>query len=385
MSQSKSPFAILRIKKLLKYALGKVHAHNNRDMLVPHANDGIENSYWTHDGSDKATKELVKEKLAQYSDMRIQKNSVVAVEVLLTASPEFFEGKSREKIDEWVSTSEQWIKKVFGQRVLQISTHFDEKSPHMHCIIVPLKVKTKTRRRTDAQREAKESGVQYKVMSLCANDIFTRNTLSQMQTEYAKSVKKYGLRRGLKKSGATHTSVKEFYARIAELPEVNRKLKTKKKELDDCEGSLKVKQEEIKKVSQDIINLKKQITNDKNNLSALQIGATEKLDKEVQKTNKLKTTQKNIQVSIKLEQERLKKAEDKRGSIEQETKNIIDICFYPFISHFENVLSNLTPDAIIFFKERYQEFDDNTVKLNDKIPEKLPSKIRNGIKNVLSM
>ena len=392
MSESKKPFAILRVKKLAKHSLWKVHAHNNRDMLVPHAQKGIKNTSWTHDGSDKTTAELVQEKLAQYlnkkiknQNMRIQKNSVVAMEILLTASPEFFEDKSSKEVDEWLVDSKEWLMKKFTHRVLQITTHFDEKSPHMHCIIVPINYKIKTERRTDEQRAANELGVQYKVMSLCANDIFTPDRLRKMQTEYANCVKKFGLRRGLKKSGATHTSVKEYYARTAELPEVKRKLKVKKKELDDCEVSLKIKQEEIKKVTEGILNLQKQTTNEEKHLITLQQMAKEKVDEEVQKTNKLKTTLENIQASIKLEKDRLDKVEARKNGLEIEINEIIDIYFHPFINHFENLLSNLTPEAISFYKEKCREFDENMVKLKDKIPEKLPSKIRSEIKNVLSM
>ena len=100
------------------------------------------------------------------------------MEILLTASPEFYKKNTDEKIDEWETASKQWLIEEFGDNVVQISTHFDEKSPHMHCIIVPIAMKIKVKRQTKAQKETNELRENYSSMSLCANDIFTKESLT---------------------------------------------------------------------------------------------------------------------------------------------------------------------------------------------------------------
>ncbi len=315
MSQSKVPFAIVRVKKLSKKSLGKVHAHNNREMPVLHAKNGVENICWTHDGSDRSTGELVEEKLDQYPDMRIQKNSVVAVEVLMTASPEFFEKNSKENTDKWYRESVKWLKRKFGKRVVQIFYHLDEKSPHIHGIVIPINPKTKTRRRTKAQVDNKEPGITYKVMSLCANDIFTPDSLRKMQTEYANCVKKFGLRRGLKKSGATHTKVKEYYAKIVELPIVNHK-----------------------------INVMKEILKNE----------TEKVEA------------KGIEFEL---------ANKTLKSIHKKTKDIIDAYFYPFLRDLEDLFTSSGPQKVKRIKSMLEELDENIVKLQDDIPADITNRI----------
>ena len=146
------------------------------------------------------------------------------------------------------------------------------------------------------------------------------------------------------------------------------KLKNENEKLTNRERKLKAKVE---------VERAKIIVADENNTVALKEIKSEKVN--------LLIEQKNLQKEKEDTHAEIKKAEDKRDSIKQQTNKIIDECFYPFINHFENLLSNLTPEAINFYKERYRDFDDNMVKFNDKIPEKLPNKIRSEIKNVLSM
>ena len=45
-------------------------------MDVPNAQEGIENIHLTTDGSDKTIPQLVRARLKDYPDLRIQKNSV---------------------------------------------------------------------------------------------------------------------------------------------------------------------------------------------------------------------------------------------------------------------------------------------------------------------
>lgn len=85
---------------------------------------------------------------------------------------------------------------VRGRNVVDFTLHMDERTPHIHCVVVPLTV--------DGRLSAKE------VMG-------DRRKLSELQDCYGKVMQnKFGLQRGIKGSTATHDSVREYYGRIEE-------------------------------------------------------------------------------------------------------------------------------------------------------------------------
>lgn len=73
------------------------------------------------------------------------------VEVLLTASPEFFEGKSYDEQKAYLSDCLDFAKQFFGEaNVIGAYMHFDEKTPHISVMAVPIETsvrKTKTQER----------------------------------------------------------------------------------------------------------------------------------------------------------------------------------------------------------------------------------------------
>ena len=307
MSESKKLFAILRVTKLHQHTLYIVHKHNYREMDVPNAQEGIENIHWTHDGSDKTIPQLVRAKLKEYPDLRIQKNSVLAMEILLTASPEFYKENTAEKIDEWERASKQWLMKEFGDNVVQISTHYDEKSPHMHCIILPIKMKAKRKRQNKAQKKVNELGDAYESMSLCANHIFTKESLTRMQTEYAISVKKLGLKRGVKGSKDTHVPMKVLRAKTDEL-----KLKT---------DNVIEQKNELKKY---VVVLKKRSKNENEKLTIRELKLEAKVEVETAKIIKAIENNSIALNEIKNENEKLTNRERKlKAKVEVERAKII--------------------------------------------------------------
>lgn len=70
---------------------------------------------------------------------RIRKDSTYMVEVLYTASPEFFEGKDTEQITEYFRRCCGHARTTFGNNnILSAVVHMDEKTPHMHLCFVPI-------------------------------------------------------------------------------------------------------------------------------------------------------------------------------------------------------------------------------------------------------
>jgi hypothetical protein len=77
---------------------------------------------------------------------KIRKDAVVAIELVLSMTPEWFDGLTEDrhalrqhpKFIEWVDTSIAWARKELGQNVIDVAVHMDESSPHMHVLAVPL-------------------------------------------------------------------------------------------------------------------------------------------------------------------------------------------------------------------------------------------------------
>ena len=75
----------------------------------------------------------VPEIMAKINSYLPRKNAVLAFDILLTASPEFFAGKSEADIREWAETSLQWAKQKFGENnnIQGAILHLDESCPHL--------------------------------------------------------------------------------------------------------------------------------------------------------------------------------------------------------------------------------------------------------------
>ena len=87
----------------------------------------------------------------------------------------------------------------------------DEKTPHIHAAVVPIV----TGERRKAKKEQENGKRKYRkksdTISLCADDLFNRQTLIAYHDNYARVMAKYGLQRGVRGSEARHTSATQYY------------------------------------------------------------------------------------------------------------------------------------------------------------------------------
>ncbi|MDW3502834.1 plasmid recombination protein, partial [Escherichia coli] len=59
------------------------------------------------------------------------------VDLVLSASPEFFTDKKKTK--EWEQATQQWAEDTFGkENIIYSVVHYDEKTPHFHIALVPI-------------------------------------------------------------------------------------------------------------------------------------------------------------------------------------------------------------------------------------------------------
>ena len=194
---SKPQYGILRFHKYKGPEIGQIEAHNER----------TKEKYASNPDIDPARKHLnynlltpppkyraEAERQIREAGSRTRKDSVRLVETLITASSEFFQGKSQQEIRAYFERALEFMKsKQKPDTIISAVVHMDEKTPHMHLCFVPL---------TEDGR-------------LSAKDILgNKKKLTQWQDEYwSYMVKKYpDLERGESacETGRTHISPRIF-------------------------------------------------------------------------------------------------------------------------------------------------------------------------------
>ena len=185
------PFAILRTAKLK--TIGNIAAslsHNYRTRETLNADQNRSNLNEHSLESAQAVKDAIQERLPE----KRRSDAVLCIEHLITASPEWTGwGTNQER--EFFDTSKKWLEEKYGaQNVVATTIHRDETTPHLVAYVVPLDADT-------GRLNAKKW-------------LGGRDKLSRMQTDFASEVKNLGLERGIEGSKATHTSIKEHYAKV---------------------------------------------------------------------------------------------------------------------------------------------------------------------------
>lgn len=182
-------FAILRVEKIkTQGAIASIGKHNERERETPNADYNITPENKTLVGDDSLSYlEAWQEKT---KDLKIRSNAVLALEVVLTYSPEAKIQQSQD-FEAWQAKNIQFLKDTFGEdNILKAKLHIDETTPHIHAVIVPIDDKGKLNARA-----------------------FTggREKLRDMQTNYAEYMQEFNLNRGIENSRAEHIPLKKFY------------------------------------------------------------------------------------------------------------------------------------------------------------------------------
>lgn len=128
---------------------------------------------------------------------KYRKDAVIGLEYFIGASPQWFDGKTREQQDTYFHESIEWLQQRHGkENVVGWSIHRDETSPHLVAYVVPMS----DRGTLNAKQWTGGAA-----------------TLSKMQTDFAKNVgARNDLERGIEGSKAHHQTIKGFYAQIGQ-------------------------------------------------------------------------------------------------------------------------------------------------------------------------
>ena len=186
-------YAILRLSKLKSWsAVGGSGAHTYRATETPNADPALAGLNVTGIGTKGDVLGDVRRRVDAITS-KPRSNAVLALELLLTASPEHFQGKSQADVKAWARANATWLKQTFGKdNVVHLVLHQDESTPHLVAYVTP-------------ERDGR----------LNARAITgTPEMLSQMQTSYADAMAVFSLERGMPGSKAKHQTVRDWYGHL---------------------------------------------------------------------------------------------------------------------------------------------------------------------------
>ncbi len=203
-------YAICRIKKLKAGSLNASAQHTQRTRPTPNADPEKVNISLIQEADTANTPPLDLETLVRQriGEQKIRTNAVMAVEMLLSASPEYFRGDDKSeagyydpsRLREFQTTVQQWLVQKWGDRVVRAELHLDEATPHIHAYLVPLDDRGKLN---------------------CRGLFGDRAKLSQLQDSFAQAMSSLGLERGIKGSRASHTQIKQYYTAVTQAPDLS--------------------------------------------------------------------------------------------------------------------------------------------------------------------
>src|SRR5574344_714186 len=218
--------------------IDKSKSHNNID-LVPCSNfydkymEIVKDYKKQHDEKQKTERENRKKSFNQMLD---DSNSVIADELLFTSDKEFFENMTNEEINEWANCCMDFVYEDIGYekwQILNATIHLDEKTPHLHCVVVPLIKKFDKRANTEKWTISKKQYMK------------DRLYLSTLQDKYRKRMidNGYNLDRGIKNSDNEHIDIKQ-YKKITR--KLNLEIESKSNKLNNAMEELEKKMETSK-------------------------------------------------------------------------------------------------------------------------------------------
>jgi len=183
-------YSIIGIKKHhTVQELGAASAHNERTRETRNADPARRQDNERLRGSGDLCAD-VQARLDAAGIVKVRSNGVRAVEHMLTASPEWFQAASPERVREWVDRSISFLHGRYGDNLVSAHLHMDETSPQIHAVMVPIT--------PDGRLSAKHY-------------FGTPGQLRTLHTDYNRAVEPLGLQRGTERSQAEHREVQEWY------------------------------------------------------------------------------------------------------------------------------------------------------------------------------
>ena len=137
------PYAILRFQKRKAGGIAACERHNERKKEAYKSNPDIDmerskNNYHLVPPPRYTYKKEINRMVAE-AGCKVRKDSVLMVETLITASPEFMNSLPPEEQKAYFTMALDFLAERVGrQNILSAVVHMDEKTPHMHLCFVPI-------------------------------------------------------------------------------------------------------------------------------------------------------------------------------------------------------------------------------------------------------
>lgn len=168
---------------------------------------------------NKRVKEIIETQ--KTGTRKVRKDAVLVNELLITSDNNFFERLDPQQHEKFFKESYKLFAERYGQQNIAYATvHNDEKTPHMHIGVVPM-------------RDGKLQG----------KNVFNRQELQWIQDEFPKHMQKQGfdLERGEKGSDREHLTTQAFKAKTLEekVVSLEENLQAKQTEKQEIEKSIR--------------------------------------------------------------------------------------------------------------------------------------------------
>jgi uncharacterized protein YukE len=229
-------FCIMRTEKRKKSDLSGIQKENTRTATGYNnkVSPGMDIFNVTLKESNDWLQDINRE--IQAAGAKARSNSVMALDTIYTASPEFFQERTNAENDKFFQDCLKFHNEHFGH-IISAVVHYDETTPHLHIISVPL---TKDGR-------------------LSARDVIgNKAKMSKTQDQFFEQVGRgYGLERGIHMDGQEkkeHISAQEH-----ELREIRRQIARGQEELGAIEHSKKSARTRAQEYRQTAAELQKEV------------------------------------------------------------------------------------------------------------------------------
>ena len=221
-------YAVVRMQKMKAHDLKGIQFHNQRERESRTNSDidkerSHENYDLVHDGKidyNEHVKEIIESQ--KTGTRKTRKDAVLVNELLVTSDKDFFDRLDPAEQKRFFEESYKLFSERYGgQNIAYATVHMDEKTPHMHVGVVPM-------------RDGKLQG----------KNVFNRQELLWLQDKFPEHMQKLGfdLERGEKGSTREHLETREF------------KKQTLEKEIDFLEKNLQEKKNELLALNEKVPN-----------------------------------------------------------------------------------------------------------------------------------
>ena len=205
-SNSGGPFAILRTQKVkTSTSLARRCGHIARSQPVENADPDAGGIVVLAGSSDPAADA---QRILDSLDKPPRKNAVLALEVFMGASPEWWQNGD---LDAYGKTAMAWLDQTYGPgRTAHVCVHLDEASPHLAAVIIPwvdTPVQKRGRKPKDEQKDEPKPCRRLDCAGLVGTD---RATMRRLQSSFATAMAPLGLKRGIEGSRAVHTETAQW-------------------------------------------------------------------------------------------------------------------------------------------------------------------------------